>query len=331
VTGLLVTSRFYERNAAELARLAGIETFVLSNERGTTLDPELRERVDIAFLSGDLYPGNFRGFFESLVDCPNLKWVHVFYVGVEGPLWAPLFDKGVTLTNSAGASGRYIAQSAITALLMLSRPFLAWGEAQRRHEWRQITSSEPLAPTDLSDETIVVVGLGAIGAEIARLAKALGLRVVGVRRSEGSEPFADAIVHPSQLDSHLPSANWLALACPLTDETRGLIDARRLSMLPAGARVLNVSRGAVIDEDALVRELQNRHVGGAYLDVFAREPLPPDSPLWDLPNVIVTPHNSGVSSTREAREADLFFENLRRWLGGDDLLNRVRSLGFVPA
>jgi D-2-hydroxyacid dehydrogenase (NADP+) len=332
MAGLLLTEAFNTAYGDEVARLsqktgANLEVIVHSNQVGQTLPVEIRDRVDIAFLSGDLYPGNFRGFFESLTGCPNLRWVHVFYVGVQGPLYVPFLERGVTLTNSAGANGRYIAQTAIGGMLMLSRPFLRWREAQARHEWRQLSADGPDAPPDLAHETMVVVGLGAIGSEIARLARAIGLRVIGVRRSAGESDCVDALVPPSQLDDVLAQADWLAIACPLTDATRGLINRERIAMLPPGARILNVARGAIIDEDAMIEALKGGRLRGAYLDVFAQEPLPGESPLWDIPNVIVTPHNSTVSAGKSRREADVFLENLERFCRGEPLFNVVTNLG----
>lgn len=330
-THLLVTRGFHTAFGDELERVAsetGLELtpLILENERGSVLDASLCANVDIAFMSGDLYPGNFRGFLESLNVCPNLKWVQLFYVGIQGPLFQPLFERGVTLTSAAGASAQVIAQTAIGGVLILSRPFRSWMEAQREHLWRQVGSNQDEAPPDLCDQTMVVVGLGAIGSEIAKLAKALGMRVIGVRRSPGPAEHVDDIVHPSKLDSVLPEANWLSLACPLTDETRGLIDARRFGLLPEKACVANVARGAVIDEDALIEGLQAGRLGGAYLDVFAREPLPEDSPLWDMPNVIITPHNATASASKYRRECEVFFDNLRRWATNQPLRNVVTDL-----
>jgi phosphoglycerate dehydrogenase-like enzyme len=131
------------------------------------------------------------------------------------------------------------------------------------------------------------------------------------------------MVTPADLDRVLPAADWLVLAPILSPETRGMIDARRIALLPRGARVINISRGAVIDETAMIEALRSGQLGGAYLDVFEKEPLPADSPLWSLPNVILTPHNSAVSRGKFYREADLFFENLRRWATGRPLINEV--------
>jgi phosphoglycerate dehydrogenase-like enzyme len=174
---------------------------------------------------------------------------------------------------------------------------------------------------------MVIVGLGAIGSNIARLAKALDMRVIGIRRSGGTADHVDVMAHPSELDKYLPSADWLALACPLTEETRGLIDARRLSLLPPRAHIVNVSRGAVIDEEAMIAELRSGRLGGAYLDVFTTEPLPPESPLWDMANVIVTPHNSSTSASNYERQAEIFLDNLERWARNEPLRNVVKSLG----
>jgi phosphoglycerate dehydrogenase-like enzyme len=183
-------------------------------------------------------------------------------------------------------------------------------------------------PRDLAGQTICVLGLGAIGSEIARLAKALGLNVVGIRRSPRKEGDpVDEIHPPTELSTVLPRCQWLAIACPLTPETRRLIDADKLAQLPAGARVLNVGRGEIVDEPALISALQSGHVAGAYLDVFEKEPLPAESPLWDMPEVICTPHNSGASAGNEGRVHEVFIQNVFRWLDEKPLINEVERAG----
>jgi phosphoglycerate dehydrogenase-like enzyme len=172
---------------------------------------------------------------------------------------------------------------------------------------------------------MTVVGLGAIGTEIARLAQAIGLHVIGVRRSplRPGDPV-DELVHPSRLLEVAPRTNWLALACPLTEETLGIASREVLTALPQGAHVLNIARGDVADEPALIEALQSGHLAGAYLDVFSREPLDPQSPLWDMPNVIVSPHNSSTSRGNDARVAlDYFIPNLARMARGETLINEV--------
>jgi phosphoglycerate dehydrogenase-like enzyme len=172
----------------------------------------------------------------------------------------------------------------------------------------------------------VLVGVGHIGSEIARLAQTLGMRVIGIRRDTSRmEDGVDEMHPPDRLDEILPRADWLALACPLTDETRGRIDRAALARLPRGARFINVARGEIVDERALIDALGSGQVGGAYLDVFEKEPLPDDSPLWDMPNVIITPHNAGAASGTAARIYEMFWDNLTRLHRSAPLRNEVKG------
>jgi phosphoglycerate dehydrogenase-like enzyme len=239
---------------------------------------------------------------------------------VDHPAFQPFLARGVTITNYPSVAAIPIAQTAIAGLLLLARGFPHWLEAQRARSWSPHDRARP--PARLDEQTLLIVGLGAIGSEIARLARALGLRVIGLRRSPAtqSDPV-DELHGPHALHELLPRADWLALACPLTERTRGLIDAAALARLPAGARVLNVARGEIIDEAALIDALQRGHLGGAYLDVFASEPLDPASPLWSLPNVIVTPHNAAASQGLETRHHPGFLANLERWARKQPLQN----------
>ena len=219
-------------------------------------------------------------------------------------------------------AARLLVRRVDARLLMLARGFPRWLEAPCRRDGRPI--GQPLVPADVAGQTLLVFGLGGIGSEIARLGRALGMRVIGVRRRplEAGDPV-DELHPPARLRELLPRADWLALACSLSDETRGVIDAESLALLPRGARVLNVARGGVVDEPALIAALRSGHVAGAYLDVFAAEPLPADSPLWTLPNVIATPHNSSVSRGNEARRNRIFLRNLVRFGRGEPLSNEV--------
>jgi phosphoglycerate dehydrogenase-like enzyme len=203
---------------------------------------------------------------------------------------------------------------------MLARGFPRWLNAQRQHAW------EPLAdenlPRDLEGQTVAIVGVGNIGTAVARFCRAAGMRAVGVRRSAQRAEHAVDEMHTLQsLPSVLPRCDFVVLACPYTPETHHLLNEATLARLPRGTCVVNVSRGAVIDEPALVRALESGHLGGAYLDVFEKEPLPADSPLWDMPNVIVSPHSASASAGNDARAAEIFAENLRRFARGQPLLN----------
>jgi phosphoglycerate dehydrogenase-like enzyme len=176
---------------------------------------------------------------------------------------------------------------------------------------------------DVAGRTLLIYGFGKIGAEIAHLARLLGMRVIGMRRNRQAHAAADEMHTPDQLHAMLARSDWLALACPLTKETRGVIDAAALAAMPPGARLLNISRGEVIDEAALIDALNRRHLGGAYLDVFAQEPLPAESPLWEMPNVLVTAHDASTSDAYDPRINALFLDNLARWQRREPLLNEV--------
>ena len=291
-------------------------------------DPEARldeaalRQIDVAFYSVDIFEKVNRSFFSAVRKAPQIRWVHVFNVGVDHPIFTAMLDAGMRITTSAGTSAVPIAQCAIAGLLMLARGFPFWLEAQRRHEWRQMRGAAQ--PPDLAGQTLCVLGLGSIGAEIARLAMALRLNVIGIRRSapRADDPIAE-IHPPSMLAQVLPRCDWLAIACPLTAETRRLIDAAALARLPAGARIINVGRGEIVDETALIEQLASGRLGGAYLDVFEKEPLAPDSPLWDLPNVILSPHNSLAARGNDGRVLELFVENFGAWLDDRPLKNEV--------
>jgi phosphoglycerate dehydrogenase-like enzyme len=327
MTVVFVSTHFARTYGHEVAALgaelgAEFELLLLPADPAQQLSPEDCERAEITFFSGDIFPTYSRTYFGAATRAPNLRWMHVFNAGVDSPVFSALLERGVRITTSSGSTAKPIAQTAIGGMLALARGFPAWGEAQRRHEWSQIPPAD--APADLDTQTIVVVGVGAIGNEIARLARAIGMHVIGVRRSAKHDgDHVDEMVTPADLAAVLPRANWLALACPLTDETRGLIDEAAINLLPQGAHILNIARGEVIDEQAMIRALQSGHLGGAYLDVFATEPLAADSPLWEMPNVIVTPHNSAVAQGNERRTVEYFLRNLRAYTKDEPLENEV--------
>ncbi|MBI3782485.1 MAG: D-2-hydroxyacid dehydrogenase [Deltaproteobacteria bacterium] len=279
--------------------------------------------IELAVFTGvwEADPVFTRRFLGSCLRARNLRWLHLPNAGIDHPVFGQLLAQGVRLTTSSGATAEPIAQTAIAGLLALARGFPRWAEAQRQHRWQPLRSGRP----DLRGQTMVLVGVGAIGNQIARLAQVLGLRVVGIRRSpRQAGDHVDEMHAPGRLNKLLPQADWLVLACPLTDETRHLIDSKALARLRPSAHVINVARGAVVDEAALTAALQDKRLAGAYLDVFVTEPLPQDSPLWDLPNVIVSPHDCDGSSGNAERISELFLQNLERWARGEALENEVK-------
>jgi phosphoglycerate dehydrogenase-like enzyme len=215
-------------------------------------------------------------------------------------------------TTASGVHAKPLAEFAAMAMLMHSRRLLHMVDAQGRREWKRF------AGTDLDGRTLLVVGLGSIGREVARLARAMGMEVLGVRRSPGGE---EGVYGPEALTKLLPRADFVVLVMPHTDETDGMMGGDELAAMKQGSVLINIGRGSLVDEGALVDALRSGHLGGAYLDVFATEPLPDDSPLWDMPNVLVSPHSGSTSDRENRRITELFCENLRRYLEGRPLKN----------
>jgi phosphoglycerate dehydrogenase-like enzyme len=323
---LLVSDRCKTEHAADLAQYAataGLEIVALPGERDARLPEDVCARVDAAYFSGDVFPDFSRQFFSAVRKAPNLKWLHVFNVGVDHPIYTEMLERGVRLTTSAGSTATPIAQTAITALLMLARNFPRWLADQQHHRWDPMRPSD--FPRDLQGQTVVIVGLGHIGKEIARLARVLGLKVIGIRRSPRlADDPVDELYAPDLLAHVLPRADWLILACPLSPETKGLVDRNVFAALPRGARLINIARGELVDEGALLEVLRSQHLAGAYLDVFQQEPLAADSPFWDMPNVYVTPHNSAAAAGNDERVYRIFRQNLVRWSRSEPLLNEVK-------
>jgi phosphoglycerate dehydrogenase-like enzyme len=329
VTTLLVSHQLHAAHGARIADAAaragiGARLLALPPDPSGRLPEAECGRVEIAFFSADVFPDFSRQFFSTVRKAPQLKWLHVFNAGVDHPIYAEMLARGVRLTTSAGSTAEPIAHTAIMSLLALARGFPRWLENQRLRRWDPARAGE--LPRDLRGQTAVVLGLGKIGAEIARLARELGLKVIGVRRGPrtAGDPV-DELWPPAALPDLLPRCDWLIIACPLTPATRRLIDATMIARLPRGARIINIARGEIVEEPAMIDALRSGHLGGAYLDVFETEPLPPDSPLWDLPNVLVTPHNSAAATGNDERVLGIFFDNLARWRRGAPLLNEVRG------
>lgn len=324
---LLLSHHVASTRGDEIARSAQsagmpLDIVALPQELEARLPDAVCASIDLAFFSGDVFPDRSRQFFSTLRKAPKLRWLHAFNVGVDHPIYNEMMARGVRVTTSAGSTAQPIAHTVIAALLMLAREFPRWQTAQREHRWAPMRGRD--APRDLTGQTAVIVGLGHIGKEIARLARVLGLHVVGVRRSpRAPDDPVDELCPPSLLAQIAPRADWLILASPLTEETRGMVDAALLARLPRHAHLINIARGEIVDEAALIEALRAGNLAGAYLDVFEQEPLPQDSPLWDLPNVLVSPHNSSAAAGNDGRVFEIFLENLGRIARGENLLNEA--------
>lgn len=273
------------------------------------------EQIDLAVFSADLWQEQRGGsFMKVLLQAPNAKWLHMFSAGLDDPVFAALTQRGMTVTHSAGSSAVPIAHTVIMHVISLCREARAFAVAQTQQRWDNRDT------VDVEGRRMGIVGLGSIGTEVARLATHFGISVTGLRRTPtGDEP---CLTWPIQrLHELLPHIDDLVLTAPHNDQTRGIIGAAELALLPRGAHIVNVGRGELIDEHALVAALQSGHIGGAALDVFSVEPLPPTSPLWGLPNVIITPHSAGTTPLAAHRAAEVFLDNLRRFTEGSTLRN----------
>jgi phosphoglycerate dehydrogenase-like enzyme len=255
----------------------------------------------------------------------RLRWVHATGVGVEWSLFPELVASDVVVTNCRGVFDETLPEYAVALLLALAKDLPAIVRDQDAGRWRH----RPLRP--LVGRRAVVIGAGSLGRATSRLLRALGMDVVLVGRTAREDAVDGTIRAASELPAILPVADALVVILPLTAETRGLIDAAALARLPPGALVVNMGRGPVIDEAALVEELRSARLGGAALDVFETEPLPAASPLWHLPNVIVSPHIGGDVPGWERWFTESFLQELRRFIAGEPLRNVVdKRLGYAP-
>ena len=258
---------------------------------------------------------------RTLTSMPALRWVQVTGAGVDHFLESTELSAAVILTRSLGRFGIQISEYVIGYLLHHLIGIDTYREKQRSHEWAR--NNRPL----LADRTVGIIGLGSLGLPTANALTALGARVLGVNHSGLAVPGIDDVFSAKSWHNMLPACDVLVIAAPKTVETVGMIDQRALGTLPKGAILINVSRGELIDEDALLEALENGHLGAAVLDVFAAEPLPEDDPLWDQSRAWITPHIAAPSEIEVI--ADEFAKNYRRYVAGDSLLNEVdRRRGY---
>ena len=260
--------------------------------------------------------------FARLVT-PQLRWLQACSSGVGHILDMNLVPDGVEITNAAGAHAAALAESIMAAVLLRAKQLTQRIDNQRARRW------EELRCTELRDKTICIIGTGHIGTEAARRARAYGLRTLGVRRHARPSDAFDEVFEHRRLHEALARADFVVVACPLTAETEGMIGPREIAAMRRGAYLINVARGRILQDDAVLAALASGQLGGAFLDAFWPEPLPADHPYWSAPNVTLTPHDSHSSEFIGDNIVDLFCANLRRWLAGEPLLNRIdRGRGY---
>lgn len=256
---------------------------------------------------------------DLLRKAPRLRWIHFATAGVERAAEAGLLASDIIFTTSSGIHATSIGEHVMACLIIFAHHFLRAWRQQREHVWKRYENVE------LRDKTLGIVGYGHLGQEVARLALAFGVKVVATKARVSSDLAAGPveILPATRLNDLLARSDYVVITVPLTPETERLIGEKELRAMKPTAILVNVSRGRVIDEAALIRALQERWIAGAALDVFEKEPLPPDNPLWDMENVVITPHIAGSHERYNERATALFCENLRRYLAGQPLLNVV--------
>jgi D-2-hydroxyacid dehydrogenase (NADP+) len=277
--------------------------------------PEELPDTDI-FIGASLRP-------EQFSHARKLKWIHSTAVGVSQLMYPELRNSGIILTNPSGIFSAPMAEHTMGLMISLARNFPDSVRYQDRGQWgQQPISEQPL--TELNGQLLLIVGYGSIGRELARRARAFDMRVWGVTRSgEGDTTLVEKILPVAKLEDALTHADYIVLAAPETHETQQLIGAAQIAKIKRGARLVNVGRGSLLDETALMRALEASALSGAALDVASTEPLPVDSPLWKTRNLFITPHTSGVSDRLWQKETRLLMDLLERWFDGRELFNVV--------
>jgi phosphoglycerate dehydrogenase-like enzyme len=256
---------------------------------------------------------------------PKLQWIQAVSAGVAQFMYPELRERGVILTNASSVHCVPIAQHILGMIVGLARRFPDCLRYQRERIWAlNELWTAPVKPRELRGQVLLFIGFGAIGQETARLVRPLEMRVWAVTHSGRSDSdMAERALQTSQLREALPQADFVVVAAPATPETRNMLGEREFALMKPSAYLINVARGTLLDEPALISALERNVIAGAALDVTVKEPLPPESPLWKMNNVVITPHVSGATENTWEREDELMAENLKRWFAGRELLNRV--------
>lgn len=295
ITGVLGA----DEKEQEAMRSLGLELTVHQDERVPVDDPGQYEAV--------VCSGLFR--FQDIKEFTALKYIQLCSAGKDAVPEDYITGHGIALFNAEGVYSVPMAEWTVMRAMELLRNGAALYGCQNDKKWIKNRSQQELA-----GKTALIVGYGAYGMETAKRLQALGMTVNVANRTQKITPYADAFYHLSRLDSLLPAADIVVLALGLTKQTRHIINAERLSLMKPGAMLINASRGAIVDEEALIEALRSGNLGGAALDVFEVEPLPQDSPLWELPNVLLSPHSSFIGEGNHARLMAVTLRNLKAWL-----------------
>lgn len=272
---------------------------------------ELGPKVEVAFGLRDI---------GDLAYVPRLRWIQTIGAGMDWLLRAPeVAESDILVTNASGVAAVPIAEHILALMFVLTRRMHRFARAQREHEWFQRGRCEEIDGT-----TMGIIGLGPIGLKTAEKARGLNMRVLGLRRDPSrTSPHVDRMFGPDGLHELLKESDWVVLAAPLTEETRGMMGEPQFRTMKETAYLINIARGQIVQEDVMIRALREGWISGAGLDVFAQEPLPTDSPLWDMRNVMITAHYAGATPRYADRVTGIFTENLRRYQAGEPLMNVI--------
>jgi phosphoglycerate dehydrogenase-like enzyme len=305
----------YQLQQRFVVRHTGVASFEV-RERDE-LDRRIGE-ADVLVISGLWHDG-------LLANAHKLRYVQSIGAGIDQFPHERLAERRIRLASAQGVNARAVAEHAMALILAMVRKLPEARDHQAKKIWRGMIGDVSRREDEVGGKTLLIVGLGRIGARLARLAKAFDLRVIAVRRNPvASSESVDSVHGAEELRRLLPEADFVALTCPLTSETENLIDAGALRQMRSTAYLINVSRGKVVDEAALITALRERRIGGAAIDVTVQEPLPPASPLWEMENVLITPHTAGETRRYEDNLLDILEENLDRlWRGETPLKNQI--------
>ena len=326
---ILSTLPLTEEQSADLLALSDkLLLRSISPVQNEPIPPEEWENVEVLYTFRDL---------PDQDQAPNLRWIQFYLAGIDDHIDSELLQReNLVATNLSGANAPQVAEHALALILALGHNLPAMFADQARNHWSS-QRLERYQPHELQGSTVGIIGYGSVGQHLAQLLQSFNCTVLaakrdlrqpsaaGYRAGEGPDPESlVARLYPAKaMGAMLKECDFVVLATPLTEETRGLVGAKQFAAMQAGAFFVDVSRGGVADHEALLAALDEGHLGGAGLDVFSEEPLPADSPLWEAPNVIVSPHVAGLSPHYAERAFELFKENLGRYLEGEELLNRV--------
>jgi phosphoglycerate dehydrogenase-like enzyme len=320
---LSARARAAHHDLLDAAAPAGTRWLELHDDGSASVDGadvDLREaEPEVAWMTSDLIQGGpNRQFFGLVTRSESLRWLQSSAAGFDHPIFGELVRRGLRLSPSHIAGppiADYVLRAALDHLQQAER----WRQAAAEHRW------EPHEFVEMASTHWLVVGLGTIGGDIAVRARAFGAHVTGVRRTPAGDEPVDAMIAPDQIDTALPDADVIVLATPSSPTTDGLVDDGFLARTKPSALLVNIGRGALVDEPALLRALDEGRLARAVLDVAATEPLPADDPLWRHPKVEITPHSSALGDGRHRRAAEVFAENLRRFCSGEPLLHEVTA------